>query len=496
MKLYLACAVLFSLLLPAGAQETGKPSAADILDRVRPSVVKLSVVDAKKQKSSGSGVFLTANGQILTCYHVIANAKTVVASLADGSTAKVTGVVAFSASQDWAVVQSDARNAVPAKRGKASALRQGDRIYTLGAPLGLDLTASDGMVSSIREIEGVGLYLQITAPISHGSSGGPVLNTDGEVVGIAAFVLTKGDSLNFAVSISNVVASWTGQEKPRPFQNSISSTDENRPKNTAPNKSSVAELYAKALAVIPPAYDSPGAREAYKRALGFLQEASRLNPDDVDVIYLQGWCYYYIDDVVRAADMFRDIIKRSPNHADAHMLLGRALKKMGMFDDAIAEFRTAIRLIPDDAFYHYSLGNAYENTERWNDAIAAYRTSIRLKPNDAHYHYCLGYALRELGKWDDAIREFKVATRMNPDDPLYYSSLGIAYERKRKWDDAIVAYRNAIRLEPDNVLAHAGMGYCMLKKGNRTEALAEYTILKRLDPELAESLFNVIYPSE
>jgi|GEM_PF-2327790 len=496
MKLYLACAVLFCLLLPATAQETGKPSAADILDRVRPSVVKLNVVDAYEDESSGSGVFLTANGQILTCYHVIANAKTVVANLADGTTAKVTGLVAFSASQDWAVVQSDVRKAVPAPRGKLTALRQGDRIYTLGAPLGLDLTASDGMVSSIRKIEGVGTFLQITAPISKGSSGGPLLNSSGEVVGITAFYLTEGNNLNFAVAINNVESAWTGKEKPRPFDNALASIDANRPSIATSTEASVAVLYAKALAELPTTYDAPGATDAYKRALALLQEATKLDPDDLDVIFLQGRCYYYIDDVDRAAVLFRDIIKRSPDHADAHRMLGRALEKMDRNDDAIAEYRTAIRLRPGDAFYHASLGNAYLNTDRWKEAIAAYKTAIRLKPDEAYYHHSLGYALGKTGKWDDAIAEYRTAIRLSPDDAYYHSSLGIAYERKRKWDDAMMAYRNAIRLEPDNVLAHAGMGYCLLKQGYRTEALSEYTILKRLDPELAESLFRLIYPSE
>jgi hypothetical protein len=69
----------------------------------------------------------------------------------------------------------------------------------IGTPLGLEQTVSDGIVSARREIPGFGRIVQMTAPISPGSSGSPVLNMRGEVVGVATFLIDMGQNLNFAI---------------------------------------------------------------------------------------------------------------------------------------------------------------------------------------------------------------------------------------------------------------------------------------------------------
>src|SRR5580658_122286 len=90
--------------------------------------------------------------------------------------------------------------------GDSSAVRQGDRILTLGSPLGLEQTASEGIVSAVRDLGTDGNVLQITAPISPGNSGGPLLNLSGDVVVIASFRLKDGQSLNFYLAINELKA--------------------------------------------------------------------------------------------------------------------------------------------------------------------------------------------------------------------------------------------------------------------------------------------------
>ena len=79
-------------------------------------------------------------------------------------------------------------------------------MFVIGNPYGLEGTFSTGVISGLREIEGV-RYIQISAPISPGNSGGPVILRDGTVIGIAAMVLKKGQNLNFAIASSEVIAS-------------------------------------------------------------------------------------------------------------------------------------------------------------------------------------------------------------------------------------------------------------------------------------------------
>src|SRR5262249_3421737 len=76
----------------------------------------------------------------------------------------------------------------------------GDEVYVVGNPEGLEGTFSQGIISSLRGND----YIQITAPISHGSSGGPVLNKNGEVIGVAVGLIEEGQNLNFAIPVSKL----------------------------------------------------------------------------------------------------------------------------------------------------------------------------------------------------------------------------------------------------------------------------------------------------
>jgi S1-C subfamily serine protease len=91
----------------------------------------------------------------------------------------------------------------------------GERVIVLGSPLGLEQTATDGMVSAIRTIRDRGEFLQISAPISPGSSGGPVVNMAGQVIGIVTFQV-RGQGINFAVPGYRVLALRDGPSRPLP----------------------------------------------------------------------------------------------------------------------------------------------------------------------------------------------------------------------------------------------------------------------------------------
>jgi hypothetical protein len=100
--------------------------------------------------------------------------------------------------------------------GSSNAAQVGDTVYSLSNPLGLQGTLSQGIISGIRQLDGYRL-LQITAPISHGSSGGPLFNTNGEVIGITAAVLEGGQSLNFAIPIDYARGMIESSHEPRPL---------------------------------------------------------------------------------------------------------------------------------------------------------------------------------------------------------------------------------------------------------------------------------------
>jgi Trypsin-like peptidase domain len=153
--------------------------------------------------AQGSGFLVTKNGRVVTNYHVIKNGASAVIKLPDGAFFAIDGVLAFDKGHDVAVIKAHGGNFQTVALGDSDRLQVGEEVVAIGSPLSLESTVSNGIVSGIRSDDGRRL-LQITAPISHGSSGGPLFNLAGEVVGITTAALVGGENLNFAVPIDDV----------------------------------------------------------------------------------------------------------------------------------------------------------------------------------------------------------------------------------------------------------------------------------------------------
>jgi S1-C subfamily serine protease len=165
--------------------------------------------DAKVQ---GSGFLVSGEGMGVTNLHVLDDIARAEARLGDGRIFHVLRVHAYSSDDDLAVFQLGrefdkeiqwARDMPFVPLGSSDGLRVGDRIAAISSPEGLSNTLSEGIVSGIRE-QGANRVLQITAPISEGSSGGPVFDHAGAVVGVATFQLQEGQNLNFAIPVEKV----------------------------------------------------------------------------------------------------------------------------------------------------------------------------------------------------------------------------------------------------------------------------------------------------
>jgi len=196
-------AALALALLPA-AHAAAQNDVVNITRRANPAVITLHAFNsAGRELSLGSGFYLP-DGRIATNRHVVEGAARIEATTSDerrvGSAQYAEAVGGVTA--DLAILPRI--TTPPATLPLARALPEvGEAIVVIGAPEGLSNTVSTGIVSAIRRVEGRTL-LQISAPISHGSSGGPVLNMRGEVVGVSVAVLAEGQNLNFAVPVTEL----------------------------------------------------------------------------------------------------------------------------------------------------------------------------------------------------------------------------------------------------------------------------------------------------
>ena len=187
-------------------------SSSQIFNKVSPSVVYIETYDFnEKPLASGSGFSLDSTGKIATNFHVIEGANSAKVKTANGKLYNVEKILSYDKNQDLAILKIDGSGLTPVTLGDSDKAETGDKIYTIGNPLGMESTISDGLISTkSRVLDGLDL-IQISAPISHGSSGGVLVNEQGETIGITSSGIDQGQNLNFAIPI-NVLKSMLSQD--------------------------------------------------------------------------------------------------------------------------------------------------------------------------------------------------------------------------------------------------------------------------------------------
>lgn len=179
----------------------GQPTAREIASQAFASTVLISVEDSNGQPLGIGSGFVIKKGIVATNYHVIEGASGGFVKLIDSKAKhEIAGVVALSEKYDLAILSVPDLSAPLLQLGDFSTVAVGDSVFVVGNPRGLEGTFSQGIVSAIREF-GDDRLLQITAPISPGSSGGPVLDSRGSVIGVSVATYLGGQNLNFAIPV-------------------------------------------------------------------------------------------------------------------------------------------------------------------------------------------------------------------------------------------------------------------------------------------------------
>ncbi|MEP6743736.1 MAG: trypsin-like peptidase domain-containing protein [bacterium] len=476
MKLFcLSLLIVLGVFPHASAQDL----LPDLVRRIKPSAVAIETFDARgEQLSRGSGFFIDSD-RIVTNRHVIENAYRAEVHAYNGNVYQVKGVVAIDAEGDIAVlrIEAPAGQVRPLSLDRTSP-QEGESVVVIGNPFGLEGSVTNGIVSAVRDIPTFGRIIQITAPISPGSSGSPVVNMHGQVIGVATLQITGGQSINFAIPSERISQLQSGGAL-----------------------MSLAELV--------------GASRRNKRAKAV--QAFR-----------DGLSFLSQDDCERALPYFEKAVDADTNYAEAWAQAGFCREKLGRHNEAIEASRRAVTLRPSsESYFNIGLANYY--LKQYREAADSYRQSIRLDPyNAADAWYALGLVYRDWGKADDEIQAYKQAIRLRPDYTSAYERLGSSYLRAKKYplaietykqlgtlkpgdadapnkigeaymelglmSDAVEAFKQAIQLKPDFGKAYFNLGKSYLTLGNRNAALEQYNILQNLDQDWAEKLDGLINP--
>ena len=467
--------LLLLLLIPAPLRAS-QDLLPDLVRRIKPSAVAIETFDSRGEKlSRGSGFFVESD-RIVTNRHVIEGAYRAEVHSSTGAVYQVKGVLAVDAEGDIALLKIDETQIRPLPLDKTSP-QEGESVVVIGNPLGLEGSVTNGIVSAVRDIPTFGRIIQITAPISSGSSGSPVVNMQGQVIGIATLQITGGQSVNFAIpserisqlqtatliSLGDLVAASGRNKRAKAvqfFRDGLSFLSKDDCEKALPyfekaveSDSNYAEAWAQSGFCNEKLGKHAEALEASKKAVGLRPSA--------ESYFNIGLANYYLKQYKEAAEGYRQSIKLDPyNAADAYYALGLVYRDWGKADDEIQAYKAAIRLRPDYTVAYERLGSRYLRSKKYNEAIEIFRQLSALKPGDANAPNNMGEAYFELNRLNEAVESF----------------------------------RQSIRLKPDFGKAYYNLGRTLLALGNRDGALEQYTILTNIDPDYAEKLNSLINP--
>jgi len=326
-------------------------TAVELFESVSNSIVVVYTKNSQgKTQSLGSGVAFAA-GEVVTNCHVIEKSASFTVKHGNGeypATLKHTDH-----DRDVCSLTVAGLAAPVAELGNTKSLKVGQKIFAVGAPKGLELTLSEGIISSLREVKG-GRYLQISAPISPGSSGGGLFDEEGRLIGLPTFYLSEGQQLNFAVPVE-----WVKELPQR-------------------------------QAALPKSGES---------SLSWLNKAIQLEQQKNWrglLAHTQAWA------------------KAQPSSSGAWFALGTAYDNSGQTTKAIDAYQQALRIDPEYANAWFNLGGAYGMTSQIAKAIEAFQQSLRIDPENVDAWYLLGAAYRIHGQRSKVTEVYRHLKKIDP----------------------------------------------------------------------------------
>jgi tetratricopeptide (TPR) repeat protein len=456
----------------------------DLVRRIKPSSVAIETFDARGEKlSRGSGFFIDKD-RVVTNRHVIDGAYRGEVHLNSGNSFQVKNVLAVDAEGDIAIlkVEAPANLVRPLSLDRASP-QEGESVVVIGNPFGLEGSVTNGIVSAVRDIPGFGRIIQITAPISPGSSGSPVVNMQGQVIGVATLQITGGQSVNFAIPSERIAQLDRSAQAQTTQQMSLGELV----LATSRNKHAKAvEYFRDGLSFL--------SKDDCEKALPYFQQATESDSSYAEAWAQTGFCDEKLGRHPEAIEASKKAVAIRPS-AESYFNIGLANYYLKQYREAEAAYRQSIKLDPYNAAdAYYALGLTYRDWGQFDEEIQAYKHAIRLKPDYAAVYDRLGQRYLQAKKYPEAIETFKQLAILKPGDANAQNNLGEAYEALGKHDDAVEAFRQAIRFKPDFGKAYFNLGKTLLGQGNRDAAIEQYVVLQNLDQDWAEKLYNLIYP--
>ena len=473
-----------------GAQQTAKTarehapleprilSAEEVFKQVSPSIFIVQSLDASKRPIEQGSAVVIGKGLLETNYHVIKDGATF--EIFQGSKKWQAELAATNPEHDLAELKVEKLAAPDVRIRPSSSLSIGEQVYAIGAPEGLELTISQGLISGLRRVAD-GLTIQTSAAISPGSSGGGLFDSEGRLVGITTAYLKEGENLNFALP-----AEWALSLRAERINPGIRRSGQSVSGDARSQSFDLLELasdedirgeHGKAL-------------RSYQQAADLLKKELGLVPDDEVAWAALGLVYDALRQYDNAVSAYREAIRLKPDDEHAWEQLGEAYGSLGQYQKSVDAEQAAVRFEPDDEDGWKFLGEAYDALGSHEKAVATYKEAIRLKPNDESPWESLGEAYFGLRQYNEAANIERKALDLDPKDESAWQILGAAYDNLRQYKAAVDSETTALSLKPKDALAWYNLGIAYSGLGEQPEVIRVHQKLKTLDPKEADEFFK------
>ncbi len=386
----------------AQAPPDGSLSAREVFELTSPSVFVVEAFDADGSvRALGSAVAISSR-DVITNNHVVEGASKV--RLRQGDKHWDASITETDANRDFCRISAPSLSARPAVVASVSRVRVGDRVYAIGAPEGLELTLSEGLVSGIRAGDSGESLIQTSAPISHGSSGGGLFNDRAELVGITTFYVKGGQNLNFAIPSDWILG---------------------------------------------------------RKAITDRQDLPRTRSKNIYELFQDGQDAFEARDWDRAIAIFGQVLNENPDDWLAWQRLGHSHLRIGQTTEAFECLKRAVRIKPDfgsgwrdlgwttlsQAADYEVGGSSYR--ERASTAEAYLKKALTYSPNDPDAWHYYGMAVGVQDRHAEAIDAFKKSLQLSPNDAVVLFALGCAYSAVKDRRNVKTVYDQLKTLSPD-----------------------------------------------
>jgi tetratricopeptide (TPR) repeat protein len=479
MKIKIRIILLVVLMAALSSPVTAVTELTELVKFIQPAVTTVVVYDVNSNVANlGTGFFIDKTGILITNHHVLLGKFGAEVRTADGSTYPIKAVIAENQATDLVKVRVD----IPPEKVhwlsvSAEPPLVAQHVVVVGSPMGLEQSVSDGIVSSVREIPGLGIFYQMSAPISPGSSGSPVVNLQGKVIGVATFQFLQGQNLNFAIAGNSILDLKT--DKPGQSLSEWTFKHSNQKSRLAE------EMCRKGFSFSIGGHD--------QKALEYFKMATENDPNSTTAWYGLGYCYAGKNSHSDAIEAYKQAIRTNPTNEISHFHLGNYYFKIGRYDEALETFKQVVSINPEFEAAYFNIGMIYNKVGRLEEAKKSFQNVVHLNPQSKTAYYNIGVASAKLGQYKQAAAAYKKAIDIQPEFVEALFNLGLVYGELGNVQDEMDAYKKAIRVNPDFAPAHYAIGRAYLKQGDKASALDQYKILKKLDTDIADKLFEEIY---